>query len=84
MYEYIAEQAGSTVAGEYLERIETACMGLETFPQRGTIRDDIRRGLRILGFERRAAIVFQIVKDEVVILRVLYGGRDFERLLRRN
>jgi toxin ParE1/3/4 len=46
------------------------------FPKRGARRDDLRPGLRILGFERRAAIALQATAETVVILRILYGGRD--------
>jgi toxin ParE1/3/4 len=56
-------------------------MALETSPARGTRRDDIRPGLRTVGFERRATIAFRIVGREVVIIRIFYGGRDFERIL---
>ena len=81
LYHYIAAEAGLAVAGAYIERIETACLGLETFPLRGRPRDDIRPGLRILGFERRAVIVYRVVAREVVIVRVFHGGQDFERTL---
>jgi toxin ParE1/3/4 len=57
-------------------------MALETFPERGTRRDDIRLGLRTIGFERRATIVFQVTRAEVVIVRIFYGGQDYERALR--
>ena len=66
----------------YVERIEATCMALETFPKRGTRRDDIRSGLRTLGFERRVTIVFQVQRTAVVIVRVFYGGQDYERVLR--
>jgi toxin ParE1/3/4 len=79
LYRYIAEQSGDAVAGDYIGRIEAACMALETFPARGTRRDDIRPGLRTMGFERRATIVFEIRKTEVVIVRIFYGGQDYER-----
>jgi toxin ParE1/3/4 len=82
LYDYVADDAGAAIAGGYLERIEAACRSLETFPHRGTKRDDIRPGLRTMGFERRATIVFRVLKSEVVIVRVFYGGRDFERHLR--
>ena len=48
------------------------------FPKRGARRDDLRPGLRILGFERRAVIALQVTADRVMILRILYGGRDLE------
>ncbi|HXZ01503.1 MAG TPA: type II toxin-antitoxin system RelE/ParE family toxin [Stellaceae bacterium] len=83
LYRSIAEKAGHEVAGAYIDRIEAACKTLETFPERGTRRDDIRPGLRTLGFERRATIVFQVRRAEVVIVRIFYGGRDYESALGR-
>lgn len=82
LYDYIAHRADSAIAGAFIDRIEAACLGLETLPKRGMRRDDIRPGLRIMGFERHAAIVFQVLKQEVVIVRIFYGGQDYERLLR--
>jgi toxin ParE1/3/4 len=82
LYRHIAEQAGYETAGAYVDRIEAACMALETLPERGMRRDDIRPGLRTIGFERRAAIAFQVKRAEVVIVRIFYGGQDYERALR--
>ena len=82
LYRFIAEEAGLEVAGTYIDRIEAACKSLETLPERGTRRDDIRTGLRTIGFERRAPIVFQVGRAEVVIVRTFYGGQDYERALR--
>ena len=82
LYRYIAGEAGHEAAGAYIDRIEAACLELATFPERGTRRDDIRPGLRAIGFERRATIVFQVRKSEVVIIRIFYGGQDYERTLR--
>ena len=56
LYDYLADEAGPDVAGGYIARIEAACLALEAFPARGTRRDDIRPGIRTLGFERRATI----------------------------
>jgi toxin ParE1/3/4 len=83
LYRYIAKVAGHPVSGGYIERIEAACMELATFPERGTRRDDIRPGLRTIGFERRAIIAFQVRPDNVLVGRVLYGGRDLEHALRQ-
>lgn len=81
LYDYIAERAGLDAAGGYIDRIEAACLALATFPERGTRRADIRPGLRTIGFERRATIVFSVETDVVFIVRVLYGGRDLKRAL---
>jgi toxin ParE1/3/4 len=82
LYDFIAADAGPLIAGEYLDRIEAACRALATFPRRGILRNDIRQGLRIVGFERRAIIAFEVKGREVTIARVLYGGREFDHLLR--
>jgi toxin ParE1/3/4 len=76
LYDFIAEQAHPDVALGYVERIEAFCRGLETFPERGTARPELRPGLRTMGFERRATIAFAVTGDRVVILQVLYGGQD--------
>jgi len=81
IYDYVAGVAGRRVASAYVDRIEAACMALETFPERGTGRDDIRPGLRTMGFERRATIMFQVMEREVVIVRIFYGGQDYESRL---
>jgi toxin ParE1/3/4 len=83
LYDYIATQAGHEIAGAYIDRIESPCLSLESAPERGMRRDDIRRGLRIICFKRRVAIAFQIGKTDVVIVRIFYGGRNYERALRR-
>jgi plasmid stabilization system protein ParE len=70
--------ASALRAEQYLGRIRRFLEGLRTFPERGSIRDDVRPGLRVIGFERRIAIAFTVEGDEVVVFRLLYGGRSFE------
>lgn len=76
LYDRIAEDGGEERALAYVERVQAACQRLADFPERGTKRDDIRPGLRVIGFERRAAIAFRVAAGQVTIIRVLYGGRD--------
>ena len=78
LYDYIAARDGAERAIGYINRIEECCRSLSVFPDRGARRDDLRPGLRILGFERRAVIALHITADTVTILRILYGGRDVE------
>ncbi len=49
--------------------------------ERGTRRDDIRPGMRVVGFKRRVTIAFHVEADTVVIERILYGGRNVEHIL---
>lgn len=76
--DYIADQSSTRVAEAYVQRITTFCSSLSTFPNRGALRDDLRPGLRIIGFERRVTITFEVSDQAVLILRVLYGGRDLD------
>jgi toxin ParE1/3/4 len=79
---YIAETSGLDVAGNYIDRIEIACTGLATFPNRGVRRDDLAPGLRTIAFERRVTIAYLTLKTRVEIETTAYGGRDFESDLR--
>jgi toxin ParE1/3/4 len=47
------------------------------------LREDIRPGLRITNYKRRAVIAFEVNEgnNTVAILGVYYGGRDYESAL---
>jgi toxin ParE1/3/4 len=76
LYDFIAEHGGPERALAYVEWVGATCHGLATFPERGSRRDDLRPGLRVMGLGRRAAIAFHIGTGAVTIDRILYGGRD--------
>lgn len=78
LYHWISEKAGSDVALGYIDRIEEFCQKLEIAPERGTLRNDIRSGLRVIGFERRNSIAFIVEERRVVILRILSGGQNWQ------
>ena len=61
-----------------IERIEAYCLGFELASERGHRRDDISLGLRIVGFERRVTIAFAVDDDRVTVLRLFYGGQNWE------
>jgi toxin ParE1/3/4 len=76
LYDYIAEHGSPDRALGYVEQIERWCDGLGTFPERGIVRDDIRPGLRAISFDKRVSIAFQVTTNRVIVLRILYAGRD--------
>lgn len=82
LHDYITGEAGRRIADSYVDRIEELCRSLAVFPERGTRRDHILQGLRTVGFEKRATIVYRVTEAKVVILRIFYGGQDFEHKLR--
>jgi plasmid stabilization system protein ParE len=69
------------VAAAYLARLRIWFEGFAFAGERGTRRDDVRPGLRLIGFERRATAAFTVDASRVVFLRVFYGGRDLEAAL---
>jgi len=80
LFEYIVAQGSPAVAARYTDAIVAYCEGLTTLAHRGTQRDDIRSGLRITNYRRRAVIAFSVDEstDTVAILGVYYGGRNYE------
>ena len=81
LHEYVAEAGSPRNAARYTDAIVGFCEKLGTFPQRGASRDDIRPGLRTIGYGKRVIIAFAILDDTVAILGIFYGGRDYEAIL---
>lgn len=82
LYDYIAADAGSRRARDFVMSIIDYCESFSTFPHRGAKRDDIRPGLRVIGFRRRVSIAFTVKENAVPILGVFYGGQDHATALR--
>lgn len=82
LYRYIADAASPDVAAQYTEAIVSYCESLRTFPLRGTQREDVRPGLRITNYKKRAVIAFDVDTEAVSIIGVFYGGQDYETALR--
>lgn len=81
LYNYIAAAASHNIAARYTEAIVSYCESLQTFPHRGTMRDDVRPGLRITNYKKRTVIAFDVDADLVSIIGVFYGGQDYETIL---
>jgi toxin ParE1/3/4 len=81
LYAWIVDDQGSMVnANRYVGRLRRYIDGLSQFPHRGTQRDDLYPGIRLIGFERRVTIAFTVSDDTVLIARIFYGGRDIAAL----
>jgi toxin ParE1/3/4 len=84
LYHYIAEAVAPEIAAQYTEAIVSYCENLHIFPHRGTMRDDVRPGLRITNYKKRTVIAFHVDADLVSIIGVFYGGQDYETILSEN
>jgi len=67
LYDFVAAAGSPVAAADLVDAIVTFCEDLAPFPMRGHARDDIRPGLRTIGFRRRAVVAFG-VRDVVVVL----------------
>jgi toxin ParE1/3/4 len=83
LHAYIAEDNASfQIAERYIDRILASFDKLETFPEIGRKRDDLKPGFRTYGFERKVLVVYSIREDVVRIEQTFYGGRDVEAFFR--
>jgi toxin ParE1/3/4 len=84
IYDYVSKRSGSAdTAIGYVRRIRAWCDQLLVFPEGGRARDDLRRGVRIISFERRVVIAYMISPSgDIEIGRFFYGGRNYEALIR--
>jgi toxin ParE1/3/4 len=76
--DYLAERFYPGSAEQYIQRLIRACGSLSSAPYRGTRRDDLQPGIRTTGFEGRVTIYFAVEEEQVWILALLYGGREFQ------
>lgn len=74
----IAKASGLNIADRYDQRLRAFCESLEYGSERGTIREDILSGLRVVGFERRVSVAFVVEPERVVIVRIFYGGTNWQ------
>ena len=81
LYDWIAAAAHPATALGYIDQIEAFLKGMRLASERGTRRDDIRAGLRIVSFERRVTVAFTVEAASVVILRIFYAGRNWEEVM---
>ncbi len=77
----VEKSCSSVTADRYIDRISGFLSSLNVFPERGTVREEIRTGLRIIGFERSASVAFIVEDEDVVILRILTKGQEFGEVL---
>jgi toxin ParE1/3/4 len=81
IYHYIAGEASPETAKRFTDSILDYCASFESFPHRGSKRDDLRPNLRIVGFRRRVSIALAVGGNRVDIVGIFYGGQNYEAVL---
>ena len=79
IFDYISGRASLAIAETFVLKLYHQCIGLRHVPERGTRRDELRPGLRTLGYRRRATILFEVdhSRHQVTILGIYYGVRNY-------
>ena len=80
--DWIAERAGIDTALAYAARIEAFVARLEHFPNRGTARVSMPKGVRTVTFERRVIVAYRVEGSLVRILSLIGTARDFRHVLK--
>ncbi len=78
----LADKAGSSVAARYRGEIERLFERLAQFPRSGATRRSLGRNTRI-AVVPPYVVIYDLVSDEVRILRIVDGRRNITRQLVR-
>ena len=65
-------------ASAFVRRLRLKVARLADLPERGRVRPEFGANVRSISFEGRVTIPYLVEDQTIVILRVLYAGRDFE------
>jgi toxin ParE1/3/4 len=77
----VARSSAPLTATRYVERIEARCRAIGNAPHAAPPRLGLKRGIRLLPFERSAMVAYVIENETVVIARIFYRGRNYLKLL---
>jgi toxin ParE1/3/4 len=69
------------IARSYRVAIVARCHQLESFPDRGRSRDDLRQGLQTIVHRRRVTMAYEVEGERVVIVAIIGQGRDIAAAL---
>lgn len=79
IFDYVA-QSNANAATQLLAEIEAACESLGRHPRLGVPRDDLIPRVRLFVVRQTYAVFYRIREDEVEIVRIAHGRRDFFKL----
>jgi len=82
LYDFIADAGSPDNAARFTHAIVSFCEALGDFPFRGRSRDDLRPGLRTIGYRRRVVIAYAVIAEAVTVIGIFYGGSDYEQALK--
>ena len=86
VYTYYSDEESPALAAELLQKLESACRSLETFPEKGQCPRELER-VSVFTYHQihcmSYRIIYEVLHDEVLIHCVLDGRRDMSDMLTR-
>jgi toxin ParE1/3/4 len=79
--QWLTMQVGRSFSRNYLKRIRGRIDSLSYGSERGSIREEVGAGVRVIGIMGPISVAFVVTGETVVILRVLYRGQDWHTTL---
>ena len=76
-HDYLLDVSGARVAAEQTNAVRDYCRGFDISPLRGRLRHDLGAGIRIIGYRKRAILLFSVENDTVTFLRIFHGRQDW-------
>src|SRR5882672_10687571 len=80
IYRLIAQDSPAR-AFRFIEQIQKRCDLLRDSPEQGRARPDLRPTLRVVPYGRSVVITYQVTADTIEVLRIFYGGQDYETIM---
>ena len=78
IHDYLVERADRETAQRVVDELIDRCLGLATFPNRGTLHDELGEGVRTVPFRRSATIGYVVAANDIVIVGVAWRGQRLE------
>lgn len=73
---FIAERSSQAIAERFVSALMDRALKLDSFPFRGTPRNELMSGLRTIVYRRTVTIAYVVDGDEVAVTDFLYRGED--------
>jgi toxin ParE1/3/4 len=80
IYRLIAQDSPAR-AFDFIERIQRRCDLLRDSPEQGRARPDLIPSLRVIPYGRSVVIAYHFAGDTIEVLRIFYGGQDYETIM---
>jgi toxin ParE1/3/4 len=68
-------------ARHFVDDIWAGCRKLSEYPQLGPARGDLGAGIRVLALRGRVVVAYRVRAEVIEVVRVFYGGQDYEAIL---